>query len=120
VNPGHGRYILYVDDLLIVSPNLEPEEYVKKQLQGKYRMTELGEPRRVLGLNIKWNNKDGTVPLEQQDSIDTIVKRFNMMDANNTSNPLDPNVKLYNYKCKDKTINEDTYLLLVGHSCMLL
>jgi hypothetical protein len=91
-----------------VSPNLELEGYVKKQLQDKYRMTDLGRARRFLGLEIEWNDEDGTVTLGQHDYIDTIVKRFNMKDANNTSNPLDPNIKLYNNKCEDKTIDKDT------------
>jgi len=73
--------LLYVDDLLIVcSTNDNREMDVKKQLQSKYRMADLGKARRFLGLEIEWLD-DGTITLSQQNYIDTIVKRFGMEDS---------------------------------------
>jgi hypothetical protein len=80
--------VFSLDDLLIVSSDHELERIVKKQLQDKYRMADLGRTRRFLGLEIEWDDENSTVTLGQQDYIDTIVKRFDMKDANHTSSPL--------------------------------
>jgi hypothetical protein len=37
-----------------------------------------------------------------------------MGDSNNAANPMDPDVKLFNEKCEDKTADKNTYLSLVG------
>jgi hypothetical protein len=59
-------------------------------LKNKYKMSNLGEVRHFLGLEIN-RNKDG-ISLSQGSYIDTLLKWFSMEDSCNVSNPLNPNV----------------------------
>jgi hypothetical protein len=70
--------LLYVDDILIVSmsdnSSLSPADEVITALKNKYKMSDLGEARRFLGLEIN-RNEDG-ISLSQGSYIDTLLKRF--------------------------------------------
>ena len=44
--------LLYVDDMLIVSKNVEEIEKLKTQLNQEFEMTELGEAKKILGIEI--------------------------------------------------------------------
>ena len=44
--------LLYVDDMLIVSKNVEEIEKLKTQLNQEFEMTDLGEAKKILGIEI--------------------------------------------------------------------
>jgi hypothetical protein len=106
--------LLYVDDLLIVDTSSHGNEAtkVKEQLSQKYKMTDLGEARRFLGLEICKTRNGYT--LGQQDYINTIVKRFGLENAKPASSPMDQNVRLENEYCEDKLVDKKKYLSLIG------
>jgi hypothetical protein len=53
--------ILYVDDLLIFSKNVN--DIVKKKLFGEFDMKDLGEMLYCLGMQITWNREEKTIKL---------------------------------------------------------
>jgi hypothetical protein len=81
-------------------------------LKTKYKMSDLGEARRFLGLEI--NRDENGISLSQETYIDTMIKRFGMEDSHNVSNPLDPNICLENEECEDNPADHMLYLFLVG------
>jgi hypothetical protein len=108
--------LLYVDDILIISTSDDspssPANQVITALKTKYKMSDLGEARRFLGLEI--NRDENGISLSQETYIDTMIKRFGMEDSRNVSNPLDPNVRLENDECEDNPADRMLYLSLIG------
>jgi hypothetical protein len=94
--------LLYVDDLLIVDTSSHGNQAtkVKEQLSQKYKITDLEEARRFLGLEICKTRNGYT--LGQQDYINTIVKRFGLENAKPAYSSMDQNVRLENEYCEDK------------------
>ena len=66
--PG-GEYIyllMYVDDMLIASKNRFAIDKLKKDLSFEFKMNDLGEAKKVLGIEIKRDWKSGKVSLIQK------------------------------------------------------
>ena len=106
--------ILYVDDLLIAyDGNKGKGQEVKRLLQAKYKMCDLGAAKRFLGIEIE-RGEDGSISICQRTYIDTILKRFGQQDAKSAKTPLDHQVDLANTNCEDKTANRKEYLSIVG------
>ena len=106
--------ILYVDDLLIAyDGNKGKGQEVKRLLQAKYKMCDLGAAKRFLGIEIE-RGEDGSISIYQRTYIDTILKRFGQKDAKSAKTPLDHQMDLANTNCEDKTANRKQYLSIVG------
>ena len=63
--PG-GEYIyllLYVDDIFIVSKSRSVINKLKKDLSSKFEMKDLGEAKKVLGIEIEQDQRSGKVSL---------------------------------------------------------
>jgi hypothetical protein len=105
--------LLYVDDLLIAHNGIESKgREIKQLLQAKYKMCDLGPARRFLGIEIE-KNEDG-FSICQRAYIDTILKRFGLLDTKSANTPLDPQVDLANTCCEDKAADRKIYLSIVG------
>jgi hypothetical protein len=95
--------LLYIDDILIVntsddSPSSSANQVIMA-LKTKYKMSDLGEVRCFLGLEI--NRDENGISLSQETYIDSMIKWFGMENDRNVSNPLDPDVRLENEECED-------------------
>ena len=67
---------------------------LKGELNEKFQMTELGEMKKILGIRIERDRKQGTLTMSQGHYIDVILARFNMSDAHPVSMPLHKMIKL--------------------------
>jgi len=106
--------ILYVDDLLIAYDGTKGKgREIKRLLQAKYKMCDLGAVKRFLDIEIE-RGEDGSISICQWAYIDTILKRFRQQDAKSPMTPLDYQVDLANTNCKDKTANRKEHLSIVG------
>jgi len=106
--------VLYVDDLLIAHKGKKGRGHrIKQLLQKKYKMCHLGAAKRVLGIEIE-KTKDGGFSICQRGYINTIIRRFRLMDAKPAKSPLDPQTDLANTHCEDKPANHKEYLSMVG------
>jgi len=106
--------VLYVDDLLITHNSAEGWGHqIKQLLQNKYKMCDLGAAKRFLGIEIK-RTKDGVFSICQRGYINTIIRRFGLMDTKPAKSPLDPPTDLANTHCEDKLANRKEYLSMVG------
>jgi len=103
--------LLYVDDLLIAY-NGTDRHRVKQLLHTKYKMSDLGPARRFLGIDSE--KKEDGFCISQQAYIDTILRRFGLLDAKPAKTPLDPQLDLNNPHCEDKSIDRKEYLSIVG------
>jgi hypothetical protein len=64
----HSLYIrhdaliaVYVDDMSLFAERIETIKQLKQQLKGKYEMTDLGEKKRFLGIDITRDRKARTI-----------------------------------------------------------
>jgi hypothetical protein len=75
--------LLYVDDILIAnSPDHEDATAnIRNALQSKYKMTDLRQARKFLGINIEQTTD--CIRIHQESYICQILTRFEMMDAIN-------------------------------------
>jgi len=106
--------VLYVDGLLIAHNSTEEQGHqVKQLLQKKYKMCDIGAAKRFLGIKIE-RTEDGGFSICQRDYINTIIRRFRLMDAKPAKSPLDPQTDLANTCCEDKPANHKEYLSMVG------
>jgi hypothetical protein len=88
--------LLYVDDMLVAydpTTTNNTANKIKDSLLGKYKMSDLGEVRRFLGLEVEKDGNGGYC-LEQEIYIGNIVKRFQLEDAHPVHSPMDSNVNL--------------------------
>ena len=77
---------LYVDDLLIMSSDLDAIKSVKTLLSSHFKMKDLGLAKTFLGLDIAQTS--GRVSLSLKSYIDRILSSTNMLDCNSVSTPL--------------------------------
>jgi hypothetical protein len=65
---------------------------MKKDLCSEWEMTDLGEPSKIIGIEITCGKDSLTI--SQKKYIENILKREGMDRANSVSTPLDPNIQL--------------------------
>ena len=105
--------LLYVDDIILAHTTPGAGSLVKRQLLERYKMSDLGEARRFLGLEI--HQTPAGISLGQQEYILKVLRRFGMENCHNAPSPMDPNVRLNNTKCEDRQVpNQHGYLSIVG------
>ena len=73
---------LYVDDILITGKDPTLVEQKKKELKERFEMTNMGEVRRILGIEVTRDYDEGTLATTQTAYVDNILERFGMQDVN--------------------------------------
>src|SRR5882724_350292 len=96
---------IYVDDLGLFATLKEEMVQLKGELKNHFNMTDLGEMKKILGIQVIRDCKARTLKIAQSAYIDKILACFNMADANPVATPLPKNIKLNNIKVlpKDQT-----------------
>ena len=84
---------LYVDDLMIASNCNDLCSNLKKSLNKRFEMKDLGRVRMCLGLEFNWL-PDGTCLLNQAKYITQVLERFNMINCKSIGCPIENGVKL--------------------------
>jgi hypothetical protein len=81
-HPLHGISIVlvYVDDILIVLDSLKWIESAKRAIGGQFRMTDFGEAKFFLGMDIIKNRESGTISLSQEQFTKEILEKYGMLD----------------------------------------
>nr|GEW33680.1 retrovirus-related Pol polyprotein from transposon TNT 1-94 [Tanacetum cinerariifolium] len=86
--------LIYVDDMLIVAPNKDQIRELKDQLSNEFNMKYLGAAKRILGMEIRRDQKMGKLTLSKTDYISKVLKKFNMSSCKPVPTPLAPYFKL--------------------------
>jgi len=85
---------LYVDDLVLAAPTGEQIDWIRIKLHEEFSMTDLGELRTFLGLEIERNRTHRTLLLSQSRYIHKILGNSGMQACNPVSTPADPHIQL--------------------------
>jgi len=95
--PG-GEYIyqlLYVDDMIITSKSRSIIDKLNKDLSSKFEMKDIGEAKKVLGMEIERDRRSDKVSLTQKRYLQEVLQRFNINgDTKSVSTSLAPHFKL--------------------------
>ncbi len=80
---------LYVDDLLIAAKSKSQTSWVKKMLNDRFDMKDLGEAKVCLGLEITRDRQQKKLWLTQQSYMEKIVERFGMSESKPVPTPME-------------------------------
>ncbi|WVZ13024.1 hypothetical protein V8G54_017554 [Vigna mungo] len=91
--------LLYVDDILIASTDRGMIGETKARLADAFEMKELGEARRILGIDIKRDRPGGNLFLSQECYLHKVISRYRMAESKMTSTPVGQHLKLTKEQC---------------------
>ncbi|CAI7900183.1 unnamed protein product [Closterium sp. NIES-53] len=85
--------LVYVDDLLLVSPRLELIGQVKEVLAQRYQIKDLGEVSTYLGVEVRRSVKDGWLEIGQEKYVRGLQRRFGdlLKETHRVHTPMSPN-----------------------------
>jgi hypothetical protein len=87
----NGKFIfliLYVDDILLGSSDVNLLLETKRFLSSNFEMGDLGEASLILGIKIHRDRRKGVLELSRKTSIEKVLKKFNTHACNPTPAPI--------------------------------
>jgi transposase InsO family protein len=101
--------LLYVDDMLLISKSTKKISVLKHVLSKEFDMKDLGDARKILGINILRDRENGRLLLTQQDYLDKVVEKFSMRGSKPVRQPLASHFKLSSSQ-SPKTASDQEYM----------
>lgn len=97
--PNSYYLLLYVDDMLLASCDVDEINNIKQKLKQEFEMNELGSAKRILGMEIRRNRSDHTLFLTQQAYILKMLTTFSMNETKGVTLPLANHFKFSVEQC---------------------
>jgi hypothetical protein len=88
-----------VDDMLIVGKHISRIKELKNTLSESFAMKDLGEARKILGIEIVRDRNEKKLYLSQEKYVEKVLRRFSMDKAKAVSIPLASHFKLSHKLC---------------------
>lgn len=88
--------LIYVDDMLVAATDKAVISKLKKDLSEKFEMKDLGEARKILGMEINRDRSVGALWLSQEGYLNRILETYNMQEAKSVMTPLGAHLKMQN------------------------
>src|SRR5271155_5596535 len=85
---------VHTDDITILGSDIDAIKKAKAELGKHFTITDLGEAKQIVGLELQRNLEEGTLKLSQTQYIHRTLEIFGLADSHAVNTPLDPNVKL--------------------------
>ena len=99
--------LLYVDDMLIAARSKAQVQKVKAQLKREFDMKDLGEARKILGMEITRDRSADALWLSQENYVLKVLERFNMTEARPVTTPLAGHFRLSSEQCSQSPGEEE-------------
>ena len=111
--------VLYVDDILLASGDVELLHETKRFLSNKFDMKDLGNAFFVLGIQIYRDHSKGILGLSQKAYIDKVLNRFGMSNCAPGDMPVAKGEKFSLHQCpknelKKKDMERFPYASAIG------
>ena len=103
---------VWVDDLLIFATSDKGMRETKAQIAQKWRITDLGEPAKIIGIEVK-HTRD-SISISQKVYINSILRKEGLDRANPVATPLDPNVRIEPNPDQSEGEDCNSYARLLG------
>ncbi|KAE8725113.1 hypothetical protein F3Y22_tig00009009pilonHSYRG00067 [Hibiscus syriacus] len=108
--------LLYVDDILIASKSQKEIDKLKAQLNQEFEMKDLGEAKKILGMEISRDRQRGKLCLTQKQYLRKVLQCFGMNEnTKHVSIPLASHLKLSS-QLSPKTNVERVYMAKVPYA----
>ncbi|GMI75420.1 cysteine-rich RLK (RECEPTOR-like protein kinase) 8 [Hibiscus trionum] len=108
--------LLYVDDMLIASKSQQEIDNLKAQLNQEFEMKDLGEAKKILGMEISRDRRRGKLCLTQKQYLKKVLQCFGMNESTkHVSTPLASHLKLSS-QLSPKTDEEREYMAKVPYA----
>ena len=88
IRPGIIIFI-YVDDIIIAARDQELVDDIAENFKRRFRMKDMGRPRRILGLDI--SEGDEWIHLSSKGMIDDLLKKYQFENSRHVATPMDHN-----------------------------
>ena len=99
---------IYVDDLLILGKLQSEIDKLKLQFNKRFKMTDLGLAKYIIGIASKRDMEHGTLFLSQEAYARKVLRQYNMEECNPSSTPIEPTAeKQINAKTAGEPKRED-------------
>ena len=105
---------VYVDDLILITAMSEDMTKLKKSLESRFKMKDMGEFHYCLGISAIQDKEKGCLWIHQKQYISRMLEKYSLMDANPVTTPADPNVKLVKNDGVSKRVDSVNYQSIVG------
>ena len=104
---------VWVDNLLLFVSNKSLMKKVKLELESIFEITDLGEPAKIVGIEIDRDRAKQMITISQKQYIESILQKEGLTDAHPVAMPMDPNIQLRpsEGEAQDKSNN---YTSLIG------
>lgn len=102
----------YVDDFKVIAATADDADWFMDTLAKHFDIKDLGEMKRYLGVNVKYNQQAKTLSLSQSEYAEDLVTSFGLSDAHPVQLPMDPGLIIDDDP--DPTINVKEYQRGVG------
>lgn len=86
--------ILYVDDVLLVSPSEKIVLEIKQALSREFEMTDVGPVKCFLGMKIERDIEKKVMRISQRSYLESLLTRFGMEDCRPVSTPMEHRLRL--------------------------
>lgn len=86
--------LLYVDDILLASKSKVQVAELKKILSSEFEMKDLGDAKKILGMEITRDRERGTLTVSQEDYAWKVLGNFSMEKSKSVSTPLGAHFRL--------------------------
>jgi hypothetical protein len=103
---------VWVDDLLLFATVDRLIEQTKAGLEAEWELTDLGEPVKIMGIEIALN--DHSVTISQRRYLENILRKEKMDRANPVGMPLDPGISLEPNPDGNDGNRSNSYARLIG------
>lgn len=105
---------VYVDDMLLVTNDVAARDRLKLALTERFEMTDLGEARWILNMEITRNRPLRILELSQRQYITSILTRFDLSNCRPVTTPMDPNQKLIKLSEAEPGLDVTLYQSMLG------
>lgn len=86
---GRSYLAVYVDDLVILSQSKKQMDSIKEELKGKFKCKDLGVINHILGIQVDYDQANGTMLLNQKNQIERSLKTNGISRHEKRSTPMD-------------------------------
>ena len=107
--------LLYVDDMLLASKDMSRINDLKKKLKSEFDMKDLGNAKRILGIEITRNRAENKLCLKQCNYLLKLVDRFAMKNCKPVNVPLSPSFIL-SVDLSPRSIEESRFMKTIPYS----